>query len=310
MKLSNDLSIESLRCLAKVGIIAPIEYDEKRHTMVPFKSRLGYSHPLRYIPAVNWSQNLIISPVESYTFSICQSMQNIQIITNSGGCNKYCIKYIGKIDEQNFVIVYADGNKNGVLITKKSFLHNTKLSASKHNEDKARKSQKERGTPNGKALAITEMLHVMLKYSEVSSDLLFAEIETTSLETRTLFAVEYNNENKPSSKNRFIPQMVNDGAEIGNICDNARHRSNLRKWRHFTENQLFVLEEKSESKGTKLDRISEFSIRPPELCGCFDQVGNYYRWFHIKKKQRTKEELLTLLSPSNLFRSTWIDGKC
>ena len=41
-----------------------------------------------------------MSPVESYTFSICQSMQNIQIMKNSDGCNKYCIKYIGKIDEQ------------------------------------------------------------------------------------------------------------------------------------------------------------------------------------------------------------------
>ena len=90
--------------------------------MIPFKNNLEYFHPVRYIPAVNWSRNLNMLPVESYTFSICQSMLNIQVITNSGCCDKYCIKYIGKIDEQNFVIVNADGSKNGVLITKKGFL--------------------------------------------------------------------------------------------------------------------------------------------------------------------------------------------
>ena len=95
--------------------------------MTPFKSKVEYFHPVRYIPTVDWSQDVNMSPVESYTFSICQSMQNIQIMTNSGGCNKYCIKYIGKIDEHNFVIVYTDGNKNEILITKKSFLHNTKF---------------------------------------------------------------------------------------------------------------------------------------------------------------------------------------
>ena len=95
--------------------------------MKSFKSQLPFFHPSCHVPAVNWNDIYNISLVEGYTFIVCQSMQNIQRITNTGGCNKYCIKYLGKIDEQNAVIVYADSHKNGVLITKSSFLHNTKV---------------------------------------------------------------------------------------------------------------------------------------------------------------------------------------
>ena len=59
-------------------------------------------------------------------------MQKIQYITDTGGCNKYCIKYIFKIDNQNYVIVYSDVHTNGKLITKTSFLNMTKLSAWKY----------------------------------------------------------------------------------------------------------------------------------------------------------------------------------
>ena len=62
--LSNDMSIESLRRLEKVGIIEPIEYDAVNDYMKPFKSRLSYFHPRRHIPAVNWTHDLNISPVE------------------------------------------------------------------------------------------------------------------------------------------------------------------------------------------------------------------------------------------------------
>ena len=75
------------------------------------KSRLSYFHPKRHIPAINWSHDSIISPVEGYTFSYFQSMQNIQKITNTRDCNKYTIKYAGKINEQNYVVVHSDDHK-------------------------------------------------------------------------------------------------------------------------------------------------------------------------------------------------------
>ena len=109
-------------------------------------------------------------------------MQNIQWITNTGGYNKYCVKYVGKIDEQNAVIIYADAHKNGVLTTKATFLHNTKLSASKTNKEKNMHFKREYKHPRGRAVVETEMLHSMLRYLEVSTDLVFVDIPTTPLE--------------------------------------------------------------------------------------------------------------------------------
>ena len=116
--------------------------------------------------------------------SYCQSMQNIQKITNTGGCYKYTIKYIGKIDEKKLVIVNCDGHKNGKLITNSTFLHNTKLNASKFNEDKLRQKKRGNSYVSGRAISLTEMLHSILKYCEVSTDLSFIYILTTPLEFR------------------------------------------------------------------------------------------------------------------------------
>ena len=111
-------------------------------------------------------------------------MQNIQVITDSGGCNKYIIKYIGKIDSQNFAIVHTDSHSNGRLITKATHIHNSKLSSSKTNEDKARENKRENSHASGKDIFINEMFHILLLYSEVATDLSFIDIATTPLEFR------------------------------------------------------------------------------------------------------------------------------
>ena len=48
--LTNDLSLLSLKRLAQVGIIDPIEYDEIIDYMVPLKIRLPYFYPRRHLP--------------------------------------------------------------------------------------------------------------------------------------------------------------------------------------------------------------------------------------------------------------------
>ena len=71
-------------------------------------------------------------------------MQNIQYLTQTGGVNKYVYKYIGKIDEQNYIVVQAKNrgksfcSGSSSLYKKSSFLHNTKITSSKMGEDKDR----------------------------------------------------------------------------------------------------------------------------------------------------------------------------
>jgi hypothetical protein len=299
--LPNSMSIESLRQLEKVGIIEPIHFDKQMDYMKSFKSRLPYFHPKRHIPPINWTHDMNISPVEGYTFAHCLSMQNIQKIIHSGGCSKYIIKYIGKIDAQNYVIVYTNGQKNGQLVTKGTFLHNTKLSSSKKNEEQALEKKKRGKSSNaiGRAISLTEMLHNMLKYSEVATDLNFIDIATTSLEVRLQYKIE---SMKKATNN------IEDGAEVGNECNNARIEHEVPQWRRFTDSQLLILRENKASNRASLDMISAFSIRVPELSSCFDKVGSYYRWFKIDKRSQRKEALLELLSP-NIRESSWIDGQ-
>ena len=68
-------------------------------------------------------------------------MQNIQWLMECGSVSKYIVKYIGKIDEKNYVAVFTDANKNGTLVTKGIFLHSTKVATSKINEDKMKEDK-------------------------------------------------------------------------------------------------------------------------------------------------------------------------
>lgn len=75
-------------------------------------------------------------------------MQNIQCLTHSGGLNKYVCKYIGKIGDNNYVIIRAHPHDPGVLVPQSTFFHNTKLSISSIYEMK--ELQKERKTPSNR----------------------------------------------------------------------------------------------------------------------------------------------------------------
>ena len=89
---------------------------------------------------------------------------------------------------------------------------------------------------------------------------------------------------------------IEGGAEVGNECNNSWIGLELPDWCTFTNNQLLILWENKASYHSSFDRITEFSIQDPELSSCFDQVGNYYRWFKIDEKSQLKENVLKLLS--------------
>ena len=109
-------------------MIEELEIDDDGN-VAKFKSTLDFFHPVRHIPPTNATDDMNISPVEGYTFAVCRSMQNIQVLTGAGGCSKYVLKYISKIDEQNYVVVSVEGQ--GKITTRANYLHNTKVTSSK-----------------------------------------------------------------------------------------------------------------------------------------------------------------------------------
>ena len=197
--------------LIQIGIVELIQMHEYCYVK-KWKSKLAFLHPQRHIPPTNPNYDINMSPVEGYTFANCLSMQNIQILTQCGGVNKYVCKYIGKVDEQNYVIVQANnahGNGSFSLSTKTTFLHNTKVSSLKFQEDKNRK--KHNNKPQAQYISHMEQLSQMLRYAEVTTDLRFVNIPTMPLEYHTGIELDY-----------FALSPDNDSAQAGSISNDIR----------------------------------------------------------------------------------------
>ena len=66
-------------------------------------------------------------------------------------------------------------NENkGSYATNSTYLHNTEITSSDIQQDADKKAQRCNAKhPNGKSASLTEMLHVMLRYPEVYTDLIF-----------------------------------------------------------------------------------------------------------------------------------------
>ena len=144
--LPNNISDQWWGRLARIGLANEINFRETgdRNT---FKSTLGFFYPKIWVPAIR-ARETHISPIEIRTFCVCRSMQNHQILTAAGGCCKYCWKYIGKIDGQNYIVVSMNGDKKGSLVTKSRFLHNTKIASSKISEDETKNVKRKKKTPS------------------------------------------------------------------------------------------------------------------------------------------------------------------
>ena len=126
MDLPRNWSEDFVNRLIKIVLLETVSLSEYETN---FKYNDDFFTPKRHIPHTMNTFDQNMSPVEGKIFLACLSMQNIQMLTDCGGVNKYVCKYIGKIDEQNYFVVYVDGR--GQLVTKGQFLHNTKISTSK-----------------------------------------------------------------------------------------------------------------------------------------------------------------------------------
>ena len=61
------------------------------------------------------------------------------------------------------------------------------------------------------------------------------------------------------------------------------------------------------SASISVDKITKFSVRPPELRHVIRLVGNYYRWFCINPKKIKRETIDQLLN-EDYKQSIWMDG--
>ena len=284
------ISEECWKRLSNIGL-ANEPFDEHGNQN-QFKSRLEFFHPKRYVPPVNPNEDKM-SPVDGYTFSCCRSMQNVQRLTAAGGCCKYCCKYIGKIDQQNYSVVSMSG-RDGKLVTKSNFLHNTKVSSSKIREDTDREARRDKKHPQGRCIGLMEMLHNMLRYPECYTDLTFVNIPTVPLELRAGIVIS-------------TDKAPEDGAYTTSVSNHIRLFKQLDQWRQHTENELLIFDDLKQSN-LSIDKITQYCLRPPEFRKTIDMVGHYYRWFYIQMNSKLDSVKMDEMINQSLEVTWWVDG--
>ena len=179
------------------------------------------------------------------------------------------------------------------MVSSSTFLHDTKVVSSKIAEDKDREQYKHKA--QGRCISHMEMMHLMLGYVEVVTNLDFCNISTMPLELRAGIKID-----SDCLENE-------DGAYITTEVDNFRRNAlHLDAWRWHTDSQLLILDDLKVSK-ISIDKVTQFSLRPPELMSLFDTLGNYFRWFQISKNKIKVNDLPGKLSAS-LSETCWIDG--
>ena len=292
IELPVHISDECWNTLFKIGVANPLlNEDGNRNT---FKSSIDFFHPKRWVPAVVPGEPLT-SPYESITFCICRSMQNCQRLDQAGGCCKYTCKYLGKIDKQNYVKISTSQEVKGEINTSSTYLHNTKITSSNIQQEKEKEKRRDTNHPEGRCISLTEMLHVMLRYPEVYTDLRFVSISTMPLELRCL-------------RQMATDTQVQDGVFVNSMSTAIRDsRNDLPIWRKHSMSEKLLMNDLKQSK-MGYDKITQFSLRPIELKPVVVMVGHYYRWFQIDMKRKLNTEAMNTAIHPNIKKTCWIDG--
>ena len=128
MKLPVNYSKDCVDRLIKCGIAEPCQ---DNGSGVSFTSSHPLFNPVKHIPPTNPTNDKNLSPVTGKTMIVNKSMQNTQWLTLCAGLNKYICKYIGSIDEKARVQLRISSHNKGTVLSKATFLHNTKITSSK-----------------------------------------------------------------------------------------------------------------------------------------------------------------------------------
>ena len=240
--------------------------------------------------------------MEGYTFSILKSMQNVQSLTHTNGLNRYVCKYVGKIDEQNQVLVRSHPHHEGTLISNATFLKNTKVTSSSILENQVLSRKRSSFHPKGRLISLMEQIQTMLGFHQVRTDMSFELISTLPLEYRAGKEINSNVSRSTDVNNDDHA----DGVDTSFVCNNIRKKKGLEEWRQLTSSELIILEGATTTR-VSIDKITKFSLRPPELKEVVTQVGMYYRWFYIKPKVLS-ETIIEKVMTKTLKTSCWIDS--
>ena len=187
-----------------------------------------------------------------------------------------------------------------------NFLHNTKISGSAKFEEMAIQKKKYSAHPRARGKSLMEIEQLVLGYPTNYTTIQYIHVSTHPMEERKGFdkkapVEKINDARERANEDPFLtPQDVLDVS-----LPVISLRQDLPVWRHFSNCQEVMIKDNIFSTIT-VDKITRFSIRPPELRS-FDLVSKYFSWFSVSTKQVPSQQM-PLFIHQEMPKSFWIDG--
>ena len=100
-------------------------------------------------------------------------------------------------------------------------------------------------------------------------DLIFVSIFTIPLELRVAKNINLDAE---TNDDLFFVSCISD-----QVCSNKEYLPN---WIQHSSKENFVINDLQKS-GIFVEKVTRFSLGPPELLSTIGMIVNYYRWFYI-----------------------------
>jgi len=239
-----------------------------------FKSR-------RFMVKCNPNAEDNMSPVDRRLFTVCDSMQNLQILLHTAGLCKYLVKYLVKRDKVNRAMAFADVHTGDVRVGKER-IHNSKIATSNYNEEKAFEKSRMKDHDTGRDISHMEIIHVLLGYPEIITNCVFTEVSTQPFCNRPKNRVRRSAQGKVIG-NDGSPRSP-DAHHAGIPMKKLRDDMGFISCRKMTATQELTYRDHG-GKTTRYDEISLFGLRPSELVFVVENPADYFRFFHIDDEE-------------------------
>ncbi len=258
MNIETQYPIEALKILHRLGMA------ERKPG---FRNALTATEPLTAEKAMYAaSSGEHILPTNVKLFCITQSSTNVLLTPSQRFSSSYLANYAGKESELEECSLSA-GVDNKSFRIRQEGIQNRALATVRHALKEKKTAERQRKEQVCRHVAETEAAFWLLQLPYVFSTMHFVHVQNVSCENRYVCGV-------PRFQGQACQQVT-----LSNFRDFI---PNLPGFKQVTFFQTALVQD-SMAHRERLDKMSHFSLRPPELL-CVKSVDLFFRWFFYDKR--------------------------
>ena len=230
-------------------------------------------------------------PTNALLFMILLSSVTVLCIVDGRMAASYLSKYLGK-DEEHGSATLTPGSDGKSLRLRSEGITNKGLTSVKFWDKEDQKSQRKQENISGKLLSVTESFFWVTGEPYIITNIVYVKLQNTPPENRV---VKF----KPK-KNRGINPTLQSVCNFRDLCED------LEEFKKPNRFQKLMVQDMMDA-GEELDKMTSFSLRPPELL-IVERVENFFEWFVIEKRAKLNQ-VVALFSFGKVTPWITIDGK-